>query len=190
MKCPKCKRIFTETEVLRKHIRLFHGIRDGEIIVCTESNCFQIFTKVFNFVRHCKICHNINKAHKDSRIISINSLKTNDFETETTCVEKCVEESTHSSTHTVHSYDINDSVEQNTIERVVKEAGQHCIDLLAQPNISVTTAVSNIEKTSDVLSHCILYLKQRVKDTLMENIPSSVEHNNLLQEFDTLKGIK
>lgn len=69
MKCPKCKQIFYEIEALRRHIRFFHCIRDGEVIVCTENNCFQIFTKVFNFIRHCKISHNIS-ANKELRMVS------------------------------------------------------------------------------------------------------------------------
>jgi hypothetical protein len=56
---------------------------------------------------------------------------------------------------------------------------------LAQPNVTVTAAVSSIEKKSDFMLHCILYLKQRIKDSFIGNIFSE-EHNNLLQEFDTL----
>lgn len=44
--------------------------------------------------------------------------------------------------------------------------------------------MNNIEKTSDLISHCILYLKQRMED-VFGNILSE-EHNNLLQEFDML----
>lgn len=179
MKCPRCKKIFYESEVLRRHIRMFHGIRDGEVIVCTENNCFQIFTKVFNFIRHCKICHNISNVHKDS-------LLTNNLRTETACVEESVD-SIDSSIHSVQSYD-NDNIVENSIKKVTNIAAQHCIDLLAQPNITVTTAVSNIEKTSDLMSHCILYLKQRMKDAFLRNILAE-EHNNLLQEFDILSKV-
>lgn len=174
MKCPRCKKIFYESEVLHRHIRMFHGIKDGEVIVCTENNCFQIFTKVFNFIRYCKICHNISNVHKDS-------LLTNNLRTETACVEECVD-SVDSSIHSVQSYN-NDNIVENSIKRVTNIAAQHCIDLLAQPNITVTTAVNNIEKTSDLMSHCILYLKQRIKDAFLGNILAE-EHNNLLQKFD------
>lgn len=184
MKCPKCKQIFYEIEALRRHIRFFHCIRDGEVIVCTENNCFQIFTKVFNFIRHCKISHNIS-ANKELRMVSTNSFVTKNLGTET--VHVCTEESVNFSIHTVQSCDNNNTVE-NTIQKVIDIAAQHCIYLLAQPNLSVTTAVSSIEKTSDLMSYCILYLKQRIKDAFMENIFSD-EHNNILEEFDVLSQV-
>lgn len=59
--------------------------------LCTENNCFQIITKVFNFIRHCKICHKISSVHKQSRMISIDNLLTNNLETETACLEECVD---------------------------------------------------------------------------------------------------
>ena len=70
MKCPKCTKIFHQTEILRRHIRLFHGITDREVIMCTESNCYQIFMKVFNFIRHCKNYRNISDIYEQSRIVS------------------------------------------------------------------------------------------------------------------------
>jgi len=49
----------------------------------------------------------------------------------------------------------------NTIEKIKDAVAEHWIDLLAQPNVIVAAAVSSIEKISDIMSHCILYLKQR-----------------------------
>lgn len=186
MKCPKCKKMFYQPDMLRRHIRFFHGIRDGEVIVCVENNCFQIFMKVFNFIRHCKNCHFTKNIPKESRIVSIDCLPTNNLQ------DNFIE-TADSSTHTVQSYNSNQLVQSydsnhtlldNTIERVKNIATQHCIDLLSQSNITVTTAVNNIEKTSDLISHCILYLKQRMED-VFGNILSE-EHNNLLQKFDML----
>lgn len=59
---------------------------------------------------------------------------------------------------------------------------------MAQPNITVTTAVNNIERTSDLMSHCMLYLKQRIKNTFLGNILTE-EQSNLLQEFDMLSQV-
>lgn len=62
------------------------------------------------------------------------------------------------------------------------------VDLLAQENVTVTAAVNSIQKTSDLMSHCILYLKQRTIDTFIENNDSE-QYNNLLQEFNILSQV-
>lgn len=189
MKCPKCKKIFYEVEVFRRHIRFFHNVKDGEVIVCTEDNCFQIFMKVFNFIRHYKKCHPSN-MHEQPEITSADHLLTNKIKIETVDFSTNIIQSDNNMPETIESVE-NGAVQDSnyniseTIENVKNAAAQHCIDLLAQPNVTVTAAVNSIEKTSDLMSHCILYLKQRTKDILIGNV-SSEEHNNFLQEFDIL----
>lgn len=118
MKCPKCTKTFHQTETLRRHIRLFHGIRDGEVIVCTENNCYQIFMKVYNFIRYCKNYHNISSIHEQSRVISTHNLTTNDLRADT------VDSFTVSDT--IQSYNNNDNMSECTIERVENATAQHC----------------------------------------------------------------
>jgi len=90
MKCPKCKKGFYETEMFRKHIRIFHGIKDGEVLVCTEDNCSQTFSKVFNFIRHCKKYYIIiNNIHKQSEMIFTDHLPDNNLKLETVDFSTC-----------------------------------------------------------------------------------------------------
>ena len=57
MLCYICRNNFASVDVLVGHLKVIHGFKKNNVLICTKNGCGQLFNRVSVFKQHTKNLH-------------------------------------------------------------------------------------------------------------------------------------